>query len=362
MERDPTRTLAKPWLAVALSLAMLAGAARCVADDAPKTTPAGRLEDKAPLKPFDLSYVPDDIMGFIAFRPSATFRQQGMAPLAAQADTMLAMALRELGILTDPARNPFRVEAVEQVTLGLLITHVEGKKEFNRRIEAHGLMVRIAGPTDWRKLIQSRWPGLTECRAAGQVYYKAGKDHDRLRTNACFYIPDDRTLVLVDEPRLLRVLRRGVPTAPEYARGEDWDRVSRGLFAVALDNRDGRWTRAFQDSVAAAIAPSVKHAGRWIFGVNDTHALAFQAVATCLDAPSSTTTARAVEALLATCRQHLAQPEPDGPHAQEVPASRRKLADILARLRVEIEGATVAVRGDRLGTLADLVALIAHAD
>src|SRR5207253_349835 len=106
-----------------------------------------------------------------------------------------------------------------------------------RRIMFGGLMVRTVEPFDWEKEIRTWWPKFTEVRAEGQVYYKV-EDAPHLGKDACFYLPDDRTLVLNVEEDLVRLIHRKGP--PESFRGMRWDQLDGSLLVFALNNRDGR--------------------------------------------------------------------------------------------------------------------------
>src|SRR5262249_23895262 len=150
---------------------------------------------------------------------------------------------------------------------------------------------RTVEPFDGPKELRALWPHLDEVRdpGSGQVYFKLRKNEFRGPKPGCVYFPDDRTVVFDEEPKLLRLIRRAAPTAPESARGDDWDRLSRGLLAVALDNRDGRLSRLLDvdDQEDAEIAPLIEHAEHWVFGLEDSDDFLFRVIATCAGAGES---------------------------------------------------------------------------
>jgi hypothetical protein len=274
-----------------------------------------------------------------------------MSQFAARLYSAIAKELtRQFDVPLKAANDSLRIEAIEQIVVGVEVGQVRGKRQ-PRAINAHGLMVRTIEPFDWAQQIRAWWPSVREVRDAGRVYYKL--TCPQLAPNPCFYLPDDRTIVLDDEEPLLRIIRRGAPATSPYAQGPDWERVSRGLLVVALDNRAGRWTQEMQGSGAQTLGlPIVDWVDRWIFGVADADNLACQAIATCADDHGTEATARAVDSLLDAARR-LVPPGPD--ERAELRAMAQLLSGLVANSCVEREGRTVVLRSTGFGKIADVI-------
>ncbi len=381
MLRDETKPSDRPWsgprrtlaalllLAVAAGASLLHGPARGDDGDTPAFGVEGveffaRGDDSDGFEPFDLSYLRGDTMGVIALRPAAASRRAGLgrfgAALNAAVKNGLALSAAEMGFGNEESiKTPLRVERIEQVTFGVNIYQVEGPRGANRRIDSHSLMVRMTEPFDWIEQLRSWKLEPIEVRDGGLVYYTWKTPYPNY--HPAVYCPDDRTLVFDQEANLLESIRRKSPIKPAFARGDDWDRVSRGLFAVALDNHDGRWTRAFKGSRAEPLGiPLVGHADRWVLGLADQDNILFQAVATCVDTLSTEPTAHAAEALLALIRPFAADPKaPRRSESEE--AHARMIGEFFTKTRVEQEGRSVIVRSAGLGTLADFISRVVAA-
>ena len=311
---------------------------------------------------FDLSYVPEDAMGLVAIRPSVLFQRAGMAPFAAQANKALALWLAQVGedLSLDAAgskASPIQVESIEQATFGVWVENKDVTTRPNRQIIFGGLALRMTRPFDWVAQFRAWKMDPTEVREGDRVYYTL-KNGSWLGPKPCFFCPDERTLIVNEEKVVQNLMKRAAPTAPEYARGKDWDRVSRGVLAVALDNRDGRWTRAFKGSDAedVGLAAVVEQADVWTLGLADADEFSFQAIATCADADTADTTVRAVEAVLATCRKLTDQLRPDALRGEKAEAA------LIRSLHVEREARSVVLRSSNLGKLADFIATIEDLD
>jgi beta-lactamase regulating signal transducer with metallopeptidase domain len=349
-------------LTLALGVSALRGPVRGAASVALPATeaPSGPATSVA----FDLTYVPEDANGLVAIRPAALFRRRGMAAYSALLNMSLmpeiAKAAKVLGFdLTRDGLVLPRIESIEQFTLGIYLTRMEDKKA-PRRVGFSGLMVRTSEPFDWANLLRASKAKLTEVRLENRVYYKwtnaamrpaPGKD-------AIIHFPDDRTIVfeLSEEP--IHRFSRKTRTAPAYARGKAWDRVSRGLLAVALDNRDGQLEQDLKNDEPEVvdIASLVVHTDVWMLGIDDADTLALRAIATCRDAESSAKTAGATEALLTTLRG-LAVEAPVAAVPKERAPAREVVRQLLLNSKIAREEGLVVLRTTCSPTIADLFAL-----
>jgi hypothetical protein len=315
-------------------------------------------------EPFDLSYLRDDTMGVIALRPAAAFQRASIGRLGAKANTVVREGIAgmagEFGFYNEEAyKSPLPVEDIEQVTFGFDVSVLEGHKEYNRRLDPHSLMVRMTKPFDWVKQLRAWKFDLTEIRDGGLIYYTWKWPNPKF--HPAIYCPDDRTLVFDWEEKLLVAIQRKLPAVLSVTRGGDWDRVSRGLFAVALDNRKGDWTQSFKGSRAEQMGvPLFEHAELWVLGLANQDDILFQAVATCVDARSTEPTARAAEALLSVFR--LFADDPNHPRSSETEEARARLiGEFVKKTHAEHAGRSVVVRSAGLGTFADFVSLIVPA-
>ncbi|HWE40444.1 MAG TPA: M56 family metallopeptidase [Isosphaeraceae bacterium] len=320
--------------------------------------PAGEANGGA----FDLSYVPEDAMGFVAIRPAALFRHAGMgriAPLAnaAIAEDIAAIAKAFKVVPDAPAARPIRIEDIEQLTVGVTVGPIKGKKVVKdgptHQMMFGGLAVRMAAPFDGPAQLRAWGLEPIAARDGDGTYYRL--NNKALGEAPCVYCPDDRTAVFDEEDRILRLMRRPARWAPAYAGGEGWERLRSGLVLIALDNRGGRWTEQLKPSSAeeVGLAASFEHAERWALGLADADDLALDVVATCADDRAAEATERATGAFLAIWRKLAAGGGPAGPKGAKAGPGRDRLKAILDGLRVVREARAVVVRSAGSGTLAE---------
>lgn len=324
---------------------------------APATQPV--LAARSAVPAFDLSYIPDDAMGVVAFHPAATFRRQGMAQYADQLNALTAMKGIDKALEIPISKCPLKVEQIEQVTVGVIFDRKVIKGKEVDRFMIHGLAIRTVEPFDWVTLLRSWWPNATEMKEGTRVYYKV--HHPPLGPNGCVFIPDNRTLVCDDERFVLPLIRRPVVGAPEFARGDDWKRVEHDLLAVILDNHDGRISRVTKkvtpDADEAQFDECLERSDRWTMGLADTDDFLPQFIATCRDPQSVQTIAKVVGKVRDSCLE-----EAHKPHKDEMPDYLRYqelAAHLLKNLRVEAGQTSLRVEPGGGVKLAELLPLIA---
>jgi beta-lactamase regulating signal transducer with metallopeptidase domain len=380
MLQDVNRSADKHWsltvrtLLAALLMSVVAGLSLVrgpvfAADDnptaqtVPSSKPTAKSEPQKQGPAFDLSYVPDDVTGVLAFRPAATFRRSGMKPFADQLNTLVLLKelWAEMGLQRLDFKNrPPGVESIEQLTVGVYIEKRIRGDGTSRAMKFQGLMIRTLEPFDWKALIRA-WPlGAVERTDAGRVYFELSKI-PTLGKNACAYIPDERTIVFNEEEYLLPMIRRAVPNVPAVACWSDWKRVEHDLFAVAINNHDNFLTSDFSkdDPSKAAVQSLFEQTSRWIFAAADADQLKLRAFGDCTTARAGETTARAVETLIANALREIG--EPVAVPNQGDKSVRARLAILQQLLRgcgVEREGRTVTIAFGADARLADFAALV----
>jgi beta-lactamase regulating signal transducer with metallopeptidase domain len=244
VQRPASRTGRRLTLALVFALTLTASALRGPAREALAASSAGTPRPAA-VAPFNLSLVggtdDKDIAGVFGIRPAALLKRPSMKPLRrllnAEIDTLTA-ALKPGGV-------GIHVEDVEQV-MGRV--YIRGENKTGQRSVMGSLNVlRTTRDMDWaklrdqcgRKMKQHRWKGETYVSFSLPPFLQGITG---VKDSGYLWAADARTLVF-DSEKVIKALiaaRAGgpKPAAPAYAAG--WDRMSRGLFALALDNRGRR--------------------------------------------------------------------------------------------------------------------------
>ena len=183
--------------------------------------------------------------GMIAFRPAATFRRMG-SDLILPVLNVLGLDLSEIPKLykartSKPGSLKLGVEDIEWVTCGIRFGRAKNNQgdDFGTFIVG-GLTVRTAAPFDWLAFLRQWQFGFDQVQIHGRVYYKLTGPFARVPgPNACVCLLDDRTAVFDEEKPIRTFLGRDASQPPAHLRSPDWERASRGLLAVALNNEDG---------------------------------------------------------------------------------------------------------------------------
>ena len=317
--------------------------------------PAPDLRSVTPA--FDLSYIPDDAMGVVAFHPAATFRRQGMAQYARQLNALTAMKGLDQALGIPISKCPLKVEQIEQVT-AVVKFDVKGPpgKEMDRMM-VHCATIRTVEPFEWLKLVRSWWPNAVQLQAGDKVYYKI--HCPLLGPNQCFHFPDNRTVVCDEESRMLRLLGRS-SAPPEFAGGDDWKKVEHDLVAVILDNHDGRISRATKkvskDDEEAQFEEILERSDRWIMGLADTDDFLPQFIATCHDPHSAQSLARLVTNLRDSCLRDSHDPHKDA--IADHLRIQELVGQIVKGMRIEAGQTSVRVEPGGGVKLAELLPLI----
>jgi beta-lactamase regulating signal transducer with metallopeptidase domain len=295
-ERTPRRGVQALLVAVlalvAVGVSALRSPAQKTGEEAPATsvaqgpiaTDTGRPNVEEP-PAFDLTYLATDLPGVIALRPAAVFGRPEMKPV-------LPLLNREVNkcfhmMLQTTADFDLPLEEIEQALFPCAIKTWPN----NAPGQQSGLlcslgMIRMVHDFDWKKRIQLLGE-LTEVSYSGKVYYRFHPvgtmlDFMRLGNDACFYIPDSRTLVFDHEP-LVRRLLDGKPPRRNWA--DDWDRAAHGLLAFAYDSRDKTWfhdrKQPEEEVEVALLRTFAEQASSIVFGADCRQRITFQFMARC---------------------------------------------------------------------------------
>lgn len=341
-----------------------------VSDEGPRlavqSLPGAKAESSATVPAFDLTYVPVDAMGVVAFRPAATFRRKGMGMYPAQLNAFARLHASDIeqGLGVPLAKCPLKAEQIEQVILALSFGRTTHKGKELRRFWMHCVTVRTVEPFDWRAQLREWWPDLEEMHEGSRVYYKLKPGANPMLGKApSFLVVDDRTLVCDEEPVILSLIRRDVPSPPGFAHSADWERVQHDLFAAALNDHDGRLSRVTRRTVEPGEADDfpdfVEGTDRWVFGLADADEFLLRASAACRDSRIAEALTRRVTNLCNTWIDELENLKPENnTHVYDVVRYAALGSQVLKGLRISVRGSTVQVEPGPGVELAELLPLI----
>jgi hypothetical protein len=209
------------------------------------------------------------------------------------------------------------LEEIDQVSGGVFFQYDEKAPEGERHRLLFSLSVlRTTREFNWKKLIDSIARKHTEIPVEGQACYKVLlKDFNKAEAlcgvlgllpiesdsqgerSICFLLPDKRTLIMGSENQFKELL---APEGkkPAWATTAAWHRAERGLFAVAIDNRDHSLAKAWGKADEKWMrAPSFKvvteKAGSVVLGFDYDGEFKFDAFALCRNPSDSVAVANA---------------------------------------------------------------------
>ena len=326
------------------------------------TTPAS----SGPIQPV---YVPENMVGLVAFRPAATFRRAGMDRFARRIRDDAVLALHDdLKTLKEvqeskPERLMLGLDDIEWVTCGVGFGRTHQKNadgQFLHSLMFGGLTVRAIRPFDWLAYLRVWRLEFAEVREPGGVYQKiVGPLRTALGPNPCAYLPDDRTIVFDEEAAIQKLVRKAGPGVPAYLSGPEWDRASRGLLAVAINNEDGVFAKAYDlgrpdDAVMLSLFKGVD---RWVIGVDDADAIAVHALSVC-GGEATEPMARTLESLVKLGREALEHPGPDDAVGEFVGRGLRMAKALLANLSIGRGDGSVELHAAGFGSLAEFASIV----
>ena len=360
-------------ISLTIGVATLKGPARAADGSSSPAPPADpKVEGEAGREsaiPFDVRYVPERMSGVVAFRPAATLRRPGMERLMSlYQKTILELDLETIakGLQVDMSRPGFRklgLDEIESFVCGFRFGQPANKPknadgEPLQSIEFGGLTVRTVAPFDWPAFLRQWKLKLEEVRVGREVCYKiTGPMADEAGVPGFLYLPDDRTMVCNEEATIRSLIARGSSSTPAYLRGPDWDRASRGLLAVAVNNQADGFVKQFDLGRAdeAVVVELFKGVDRWTLGLADSDAPSPHAEVTARDPQAAESVARSIGLLTKVGRAAL---ESEPPSAGEHDHAIRLYKAFLANLRVEQAGHTVSIRSDGFGTFGEWASIL----
>jgi hypothetical protein len=176
---------------------------------------------------FDLSLVPAESRMILAVQPAALLGRPEMRPVLKE-DPMLGKAF------------PFPPDEVDQ-----LVVFWEGTPANPTDLgrtpmipPPSGVIIRMANPQKWEKVIGTIIPSPEETRHSGQSYFRPRGGGGQ--PPYCAYAPDDRTLVLAGEDSLRTVIEDRKGPRAGHGWDEAWNQITKGQVNAALETR---WLR-----------------------------------------------------------------------------------------------------------------------
>jgi beta-lactamase regulating signal transducer with metallopeptidase domain len=364
---------------LALIAAALRGPARG-ADDGPTRPVTGEAETHKSTQSSisDVAFhVRNRTDGVIFIRPAAALHHKGMEPLVAlcqkEFGVDLSLVAKELKIDTNsPGFMKIRVQDVDWLSVGISFdkdrpnakkaktpTAAGTSEKPLHRVEFGSPTIRMVEPFDWLAFARQWRCEFEDARVNGQVYYKiTGTFKELFGANECFFMPDDRTLV-IDEENVIRAIASGQGVRmPEYLRSQEWERASRGLVAFAI-HPDNTFAERYglgrpDDAIVLSI---LKGVDTWIGGVDDSETIVVRAGAKCNDRESAAAVKRSVDPLVQMGRQFFGQWEDESTDHLYVRALRL-VKGMATNARVERTDNAVTVRSQDFGTLAEFAAIV----
>jgi hypothetical protein len=394
-----TRRLATVLGLVALTVGVASLKRPAVAADEPAVAVAEAKNQRfAVNEPFEMRYIAEGKTAVVAFRPAAMYRRTGLriySPLVLEAmldpdlnktiaDAMQLDSTRPgfiklvpediesivstvtLGVVEVPERiDPKASMDLEfEPKTGGITDPKQGPKGPKRKMhsldfgEVGGLTVRMVAPFDWLAFLRQWKIGVEEVREPRGVYYRLKPPTDLgFKFSLAAYLPDNRTLVYEKEDQIKEFLARETPQPPAYLRGSDWDRVSRDLLAVAVDNHEDIFAKVYDlgrkdDKVVLNLIQGVD---RLVLGLADSDQLALGFDLTARTGSAAEASAQAIRNLVMLGQASLKAV----PHDQQEFKDSLRMAELfLAHLRVDQDGRTVHPHSEAFGSLADLASIL----
>jgi hypothetical protein len=225
------------------------------------------------------------------------------------------------------------------------------------RVDIGPPTIRTVKPFDWLGFLQAWHIQLTPVRSDGHTYYQIGGPIKRVfgGKSPCAFLPDSRTIVFKEEDELLKALGRAKPVVPGFLSGMDWERASRGLMAIVIDNKREEISKGYDlgrpdDKLVVDLFKNVDH---WIFCIDDADSATIHARAAC-NVDCGKEIAGLAEAHVQMTRTSV-QARPTQAKASSIyERGWRILGTLLQNARVTHGARSVEMRSEGFGTLADL--------
>jgi beta-lactamase regulating signal transducer with metallopeptidase domain len=359
-----SRAACRFMIVLLFALALIASGLRGPAQESLAAAPTSAAKPATTsVAPFDLSLLAEhdkNVDGVYGIRPAALLNRPGLEPVVRQMNVLIDTLTGELkanGV-------GIHVEDVEQV-MGRL--HFGGEnKPGKRSLELTVNVLRTTRDMDWAKLRDQCGSKVTRHSWKGETYVSVPlpalfRSITGVEGEISLWAADARTLLLDDEDAIKALIEAKIggtkPAAPRFAAG--WDLVSRGLFAVALDNSGGRLVKRSiteEEKKEALLDPKkpeyyltlfCQTASTVVVGFAGGDDFRFDALA-------STETPAAADALAGCCESFLALAKTMGAEKKTAPtdsddaeeAALAFMQKVLERTTVRHKGSEVTIHGE----------------
>jgi beta-lactamase regulating signal transducer with metallopeptidase domain len=369
-----------------LCLTIVAAALRRPAHAAPGSPARAAGGEAAPTRPRETSklsqmpFVRVGSDGVVVIRPAAAFHHPGMErilPLCQRAlDEDFLCFGEKLKVDTNrPGFVKLRCQDIDwltaaihfdesppQIARGKKVLAVNGKrKEPLHRISFGSLAIRMLAPFDWLAFLRQWRLECEEVRVEGRVYFKiTGELKKLLGPNPSLILLDDRTIVFDEENAIREIAGVDEHAPPAYIRSKEWERASRALAVLAVDNRNGAFAKHYDLGRAddALVLSLFKGLYSWIICVDDADAINLHAQGVCRDRDATLAVSRSLESLISLGRRYVEQntPNPSGAGTHDLIATM--LRTLAANVRIEHTDDAIAVLAQGFGTLSDFARIV----
>jgi hypothetical protein len=358
--RTARRVTIAVFLALALPATGMRGPAWQMFAAAPVATEKPAAAEGAP---FDLSLVlgqDKEADGVYGIRPAALLNRPALEPVRKSLNKWIDRFTRELR----KGGVGIHVEDVEQL-MGRV--YFKGENKVGKRSLLMSINVlRTNKGMDWARLREECGTKIEKYQWKGDTYISIHMLSALISLTGAtddvyLWAADARTLVLHDEDTIKNLIEAKLagkkPAAPDYAAS--WDRVSRHLLAVALDNRGGRLVKrtvteaeaneSLSDPKKAEyyLARFYQKASRVVAGFAGNDNFLFDVHATADTPADAAALVEYCKGVLATSKS-LTEEEKTKTETSDglTVANLAFLRRVLARASVRVEGTGVTVHGD----------------
>jgi prepilin-type processing-associated H-X9-DG protein len=240
-----------------------------------------------------------------------------------------------------------------------------------------GVVVRMAKPQDWKKVLNQLMDSPREVRHAGQTYLTANGPDAR---GWAAFPADDRTLVLAREDLLRELIEDRNSPAPSHPWDETWQKAIKGQMVLALETRwiRRRLAQGLQGGPAGpgqspasnvqvdTISPLLDKTKSYTLGIDVSEGLFVDLVAAAGADSDAKPVAETLQAL-ATLARNAVQGMRQDLHGRPVAASEaldwafEASDDLLGKIRIETTGRFVHIQAKSTLDVAGAIKLLTPA-
>jgi beta-lactamase regulating signal transducer with metallopeptidase domain len=297
----------------------------------------------------DLTYVPDDALALAVIRPAQLARNKNMDESVKVFNELThiegtwGLGIRDL-------------DEVQFVVVDINASVAPAFAPCDR------LVLHSVKAHDWAKSLRQVAPDAAEQTFQGKKYLKPA------RGTACYYLPDERTLIVATENQVKRVIDAAGQGAAKPDWAAAWQRMATGPVALMVDTARLRQIiaaatarnepRGAEAALVAAIGPLWEQADRVFLGAKLEPELAVQGLAQCPSVNAAEKVQKTAQAAATIAANGLTQVQKElSQHpTEETPLLRKLVAvgeDLLASVQVEHMEKTVQLRAhsDKAGAV-----------